>query len=167
MPADKPTIRLPKLVGEPDRAAMSAIFESAFDEPYGPAAVDDLLKPAAAWAAIAEIDGAGPVGFAIAATAADEAELYTIAVPTLLQGRGVGAALLQAVAEACASKGARSLFLEVAEDNVPARALYRGAGFHAVGRRNAYYRRAEGVRKDALILKRILANSDNISKGKP
>lgn len=144
---------------------MGAIFESAFGEPYGTAAVGDLLKPEAAWAAIAEIDSDDPVGFAIAANAADEAELYTIAVPPRLQHRGIGAALLQAVAETCALKGAHSLFLEVAEDNHTARALYRHAGFHEVGRRQAYYRRAEGVHTDALILKKVLVTTNKITKG--
>lgn len=165
MPAPNLTTRLADSAAQRDRMAMGAIFEHAFGEPYGAAAVADLLKPEAAWAAIAEIDGDGPVGFAIAASAADESELYTIAVPPRFQRQGIGAALLRAVAETCVLKGARSLFLEVAEDNHTAHALYRRTGFHEIGRRKAYYRRAEGMRTDALILKKVLAPSDKISKG--
>ncbi|MFA4893699.1 GNAT family N-acetyltransferase, partial [Brevundimonas sp.] len=51
-----------------------------------------------------------------------------------------------------AARGARRLFLEVAEDNEAARALYGRAGFSEAGRRPRYYARADGSRRDALLL---------------
>ena len=42
-----------------------------------------------------------------------------------------------------AGLGARTVFLEVDEDNVPARRLYRRAGFREVGRREGYYPRRQ------------------------
>ena len=46
-----------------------------------------------------------------------------------------------------AGLGVRAVFLEVGEDNVPARRLYRRAGFREVGRREGYYpgQAGEGV----------------------
>ena len=49
-----------------------------------------------------------------------------------------------------------ALFLEVDETNVPALALYRRLGFREVGKRPAYYDRAEGGRSGALVMRRDL-----------
>jgi ribosomal-protein-alanine N-acetyltransferase len=49
--------------------------------------------------------------------------------------------------------GAVAMFLEVAEGNAAARALYGAAGFAEAGRRRRYY--ADGG--DALVLRRELA----------
>jgi ribosomal-protein-alanine N-acetyltransferase len=46
------------------------------------------------------------------------------------------------------------VLLEVAEDNVAARALYGAAGFLEVGNRPAYYRRRSGPTVAALTLRR-------------
>ena len=46
---------------------------------------------------------------------------------------------------------ARKVFLEVAEDNAAARALYAKLGFQEIGRRRAYYKRPGGA-VDALTL---------------
>ena len=75
--------------------------------------------------------------------AADEAEILSVAV-----------ARARARARACAPRcsicicaglpgsALRAVFLEVDEDNAPARRLYARAGFREVGRRPGYYRRA-------------------------
>jgi ribosomal-protein-alanine N-acetyltransferase len=49
------------------------------------------------------------------------------------------------------------VFLEVDEDNEPARRLYRRAGFREVGRRPGYYPQAGGNAATALVLRRDLA----------
>ncbi|MDP3371055.1 MAG: ribosomal-protein-alanine acetyltransferase, partial [Brevundimonas sp.] len=51
-----------------------------------------------------------------------------------------------------ATRGATRLFLEVAEDNMAALALYAGAGFVEAGRRPGYYARPHGRPRDALVL---------------
>jgi ribosomal-protein-alanine N-acetyltransferase len=56
-----------------------------------------------------------------------------------------------------AARGATRLFLEVADDNAAALALYARAGFSEAGRRPGYYARPDGVRQDALILALNLA----------
>ena len=65
---------------------------------------------------------------------------------------GTARLLLQAAFDAGGSWGQRRVFLEVAADNMPARALYVGLGFDIVGRRPRYYRRPGGEAVDALIV---------------
>jgi len=136
---------------------MGKLFEAAFDEPYGAAAVADLLKPPSAWALIAETGGAGgnsPVGFLIASTAADEAEILSLGVSPGFRRKGVAIALINFLLHHAKAKGAEKFFLEVAADNAAAIELYRSAGFERVGLRRNYYKRRGGVFVDALILRR-------------
>ena len=67
--------------------------------------------------------------------APDEAEILNIAVDPVFRRRGIGAALLDAVCEQ--AKGC--IFLEVAEHNLPAIALYRKLGWEDSGVRPGYY----------------------------
>ncbi len=83
-------------------------------------------------------------GFLIIRTAADQAEIITIAVAKAVRGCGLGRKLLAAGEEKAADQGVDIIFLEVAEDNGAAIALYRKAGYQAFGRRPAYYRRPQG-----------------------
>jgi len=52
--------------------------------------------------------------------------------------------------------GARKIFLEVAEDNAAALALYLGAGYSEIGRGAGYYRRADRPAVAALVLEKPL-----------
>ena len=140
-----------------DLPVVGALFEAAFGEPYGAAAVRDLLKPPACFGLLAETDA--PAGFAIASVAADEAEILSIGVAPPYRQRGIGAALLARAAERAAERGAGRLFLEVGTDNAAAAALYDAFGFRQVGLRRDYYRRADGRRVDARILAYAIAQS--------
>lgn len=99
-----------------------------------------------------------PLGCGLFRVAADCSEILTLGVRLEMRQRGIGQALLCAGAAAMAQAGAVSLFLEVAEDNLPARALYARAGFAGVGRRAGYYRRNNGA-VAALVLEKKLAVS--------
>lgn len=87
-------------------------------------------------------------GLALARVVADEAELLTLAVHPDARRRGLGRTLLGTALDEAARRGAVAMFLEVAESNAPARALYASAGFAPVGVRPGYYH--PGV--DALVL---------------
>lgn len=99
-----------------------------------------------------------PSGFVLARVAAQESEILTIAVDPALRKRGTGRLLLEAAMAEAASRGAAEMFLEVAETNGPALALYGRCGFRPVGRRREYYEGPNG-KLDALILRRVLADS--------
>jgi len=102
--------------------------------------------------ALLVMDKDEPLGFVLAQQAADEAEILMIAVHPKAQRKGVGECLLVSVAKQIQSDGVSALFLEVAEDNAPARALYDRCGFGEMGRRKNYYVR-DGKEIDALLLR--------------
>jgi [ribosomal protein S18]-alanine N-acetyltransferase len=94
-------------------------------------------------------------GFALGRAVAGEAELITIAVTPDRRRAGAGRALLARFEAEAIQRGAVAAFLEVADDNAAARALYRAAGWRVTGRRKGYYRR-EGGAVDALTLAKAL-----------
>ncbi len=97
---------------------------------------------------------------ALVSLAADEAEILDIGVVPHRRRWGIGRQLLEAACRLSAQSGAARIFLEVATDNSPARALYAAAGFVEAGRRPGYYPRPGGARCDALILRRPLAGPE-------
>lgn len=129
-----------------DADHLAALHASAFDRPWDAAAFADLLA-AGGVLAVAE-----PDGFILIRAAADEAEILTLAVRPEARGQGLAGALLrQALADA-ATHNVRRVFLEVADDNLAARAVYAKAGFEQAGIRARYYVRPDGSRHDALLL---------------
>ena len=98
-----------------------------------------------------------PHAFALGRTAADEAELILIASHPDHRRRGLAAQCLSAFHAKALRRGAKTAFLEVAESNRAARALYAKAGYTEAGRRKGYYAGANG-RETALILRRPLTN---------
>lgn len=100
-------------------------------------------------------DGNSDVGFVLARTAADEAEILSLGVLPDLRGKGIGAALAREAVQRAQEDGALAIFLEVSVENQAARALYAGLGFAEVGRRPNYYPDLPAS-SDALILRRPL-----------
>lgn len=95
-------------------------------------------------------------GFLLGRVIAGEAELLTVAVDPLARRQGSGRALVLQFAAEARARGAQSAFLEVAEGNEPARALYAACGWQAAGRRRGYYRHPDGRAEDALVLTLVL-----------
>lgn len=77
----------------------------------------------------------------------DEAHLTTLAVAQADRGKGIGAALLQALQEKAAAAGAQRMTLEVRPSNLVARRLYGKFGFSVRGIRKKYY-----LTEDALLM---------------
>lgn len=98
-----------------------------------------------------------PGGFLLGRVIADEAEILTLAVDPACRRKGIAARLVSAFLTESARRGAASAFLEVAEGNTAARALYASAGFTESGRRRGYYDRPEGGAEDGLVLSYGLA----------
>jgi len=92
-------------------------------------------------------------GFALGRIAGPEAELLTIAVHPDAQNVGFGARLMDDFLCKAATRGAKDIFLEVAENNPPAIALYRKAGFAEVAKRKQYFKQINGPALTALIFK--------------
>jgi len=139
-----------------DRAAAlhRQAFEPLGERPWTRRDMAELLASPGVSGLLLEVEGREN-GFALWRTAADEAELLTIAVQADRRRHGIGRRLVDAVVEQARHGGAQSLYLEVGADNAPARSLYSQAGFVEVGRRPDYYRRHTGF-ADALVLRLTL-----------
>ena len=97
------------------------------------------------------------IGFAVSRMAADEAEILSIAIDENQRGRGLSRSLLMTHLGHLAGRGVRTIFLEVEENNRPARRLYEWAGFGVVGRRERYYQQPGGEQLNALLMRRDLS----------
>lgn len=132
-----------------DAVHLAGLHESAFSPAIG-AAWD-----APAFAALLRQDSVRAfgtaAGFILLQSVAEEAEILTLAVHPKARRSGLARALIE---QAQDTLSVARVFLEVAEDNAPARALYAACGFTETGRRSAYYKRPDGSRVDALILQR-------------
>lgn len=69
----------------------------------------------------------------------DEAELLALAVNPDDQRQGLAAQLMNTMVNRLKAQNVTSIFLEVAESNLAAIALYQSLRFIDVGRRRAYY----------------------------
>lgn len=98
-------------------------------------------------------------GFALGRVTLDEAELLTLAIDPEARRQGLGRDCLASFELEAAARGALSAYLEVAETNAAARALYRAAGWRETGVRRGYYR-ASGGRVDAILMSKPLAVPD-------
>jgi len=136
-----------------DVALLGAMHETAFEEAWGETEIAALLGGPGGFAVIAEVDE--PQGFILCRAVGGEAEVLTLAVRPQARRRGLGRALVEAAAARSQQAGAEALFLEVAEDNIPAMELYQTAGFRLAGRRPGYYQRPDGA-TDALVMRRWL-----------
>lgn len=133
-----------------DPVALAALHAQAFAAPWSAREFADLLSQPGVLA-IEETDG-----FILIRVVLDEAEILTLAVIPTARRLGLGRRLVEEGAVVATQAGAARLFLEVAEDNTPARALYDRAGFRQIGRRKAYYTQANGSRTDAVVMSRDL-----------
>lgn len=130
-----------------EAGGLAVLHAAAFDEPWGATALRDLMSQPGGFAL-----GRAGEGFILCRVVADEAEILTLATSPDRRRRGLGRRLVEAAAGTAGRMGATRLFLEVAEDNAAARALYDRTGFVEVGRRRGYYARPGGPSVDALVL---------------
>jgi [ribosomal protein S18]-alanine N-acetyltransferase len=143
-------------------APLSQLHSVCFpDDPWPPQAMAEIISMPGvfgrlACAGEAAADDGSASGLALAHHLGPECELLTLGVVPTRRRTGIGRALLTAVIDEAGQHGAHTLFLEVAEDNVAARALYDACGFVQIGRRANYYRRRAGL-ADALVLRLLLA----------
>ncbi|MFS0741513.1 ribosomal protein S18-alanine N-acetyltransferase [Brevundimonas sp. 3P9-tot-E] len=129
-----------------DPTHLAAIHAEAFAASWDEAALTELLAAPGVFA-VAEEDG-----FILIRVVVDEAEILTLAVRPSARRAGLGVRLIEAAVVRAAALGAERMFLEVAEGNVAARALYARSGFVEMGRRRGYYSHADGSGEDALTL---------------
>ena len=131
------------------------IFSGHHDECWSREFLGKILSTPGTTAFVAldnEVEEESPIGFAVLRISGEEGEVRSLGVTATMRRRGVGGALLKNVLRFAAEVGTTSMVLEVAENNTPARELYRQHGFVVVGRRRDYFRHGN-ARIDAIILR--------------
>jgi len=144
---DRPNIRRATFR---DVLGIGLIERDSFADPWGSREFTSALEAQQAIFLVAEDSDGVVIGYAIAITVMDEAEILNLAVRRSSRGTGLGGSLLDSALEEAISRGAEQIFLEVRESNDPARRLYASRGFTEVSRRRGYYRSPV---EDALVLR--------------
>jgi ribosomal-protein-alanine N-acetyltransferase len=134
-----------------DAAAIAAVHDASFQRGWGEDEVQRLLIASNVVAHRVMI-GRTFAGFILSRLAAGEAEILSVAIAPAWRRRAMARPLLDLHLRRLAGLGVGSVFLEVDQQNTPACRLYRRAGFHEVGRRQAYYQSGAA----ALVLRRDL-----------
>ena len=145
---------LARIARPEDAEILARIHAACFAESWNVAEMASWLAMPAV-VAVAAFEGSAATGFILALAAADQAEILTFGVDPARQRQGIGRALLGALEVEMARRGARSLYLDAAEDNAAALALYRSAGFAEATRRRNYYIR-QGDPADAIVMVKSL-----------
>jgi ribosomal-protein-alanine N-acetyltransferase len=141
--------------GPRDAAAIAKLHAASFRRGWSDGEIERLLLERNTVAHRA-MTGRTLQGFILSRLAGGEAEIFSVAVAPARRGRGLARALLNLHLRRLAGLGARAVFLEVDEDNEPARRLYQRAGFREIGRRPGYYQQGHDDAASALVLRRDL-----------
>ncbi|HVV39505.1 MAG TPA: ribosomal protein S18-alanine N-acetyltransferase [Nitrobacter sp.] len=145
-----------EIAGPRDAAHLAAIHGASFHRGWGEGEFEAMMAEHNTLVQRLRL-GSKVIGFAVSRMAADEAEILSIAVAAAHRGRGLSRDLLLTHLGHLAGRGIRTVFLEVEENNHPARKLYDRAGFTVVGRRERYYREAGGRELNAIVMRRDLS----------
>lgn len=92
-------------------------------------------------------------GYLITQTLFEEAEIISVATAPRNRGAGIARHLLETFLEQFQKNEGERILLEVAETNLPARALYQSLGFETISVRKGYYL-LKGERINALQMAR-------------
>jgi ribosomal-protein-alanine N-acetyltransferase len=96
------------------------------------------------------------IGYCVVQVVLDEAELLNIVIFKPFQSQGLGAKAIQKLKLKLAGSGVKILFLEVRASNVIAKGLYEKMGFEVLNTRQSYFRVANQMAEDALVMRCML-----------
>ena len=122
-----------------DASAIAEAEKEIFSDPWSERDVSAVITNEGSMCYSAIKDGK-LVAYVIGRTIAPEGEIYRIATLPEFRQRGIAYRLLDYAVKTERGAGLESLFLEVREQNAPARALYSSYGFREVGFRKNYYK---------------------------
>lgn len=126
---------MPRKANEKDAAAIFALMQECVSPPWTEEQTKAALSSELTDAYVCEEDGK-IVAYIIIENVLDEGCVASVAVRADKQRKGLGKTLLEYV---LGESKAASVYLEVAETNVPAIALYVSCGFKPAGKRKKYY----------------------------
>ena len=146
-------------VATPDAAErLAELHAAAFER--GWSAADIAALTASPGGFVLTVGDLSPEGFILCRAVGGEAEILTLAVAPAARRRGLARGLVEAAEAMARAAGASAMFLEVADDNLPAVGLYAACGFVPVGRRRGYYERGSAPAADAIVMRRDLGPGD-------
>ena len=144
-----------------DVDAVALIEASVYPHPWTLGNFIDSL--AAGYVAEMLLDGQGQtLGYLLGLYGHQETHLLNLTVTPAAQRQGHGRTLLARLTALAQLRGDALLWLEVRQSNAPALALYRSAGFEAVGLRRAYYPAGASGREDAVVMRLKLGRGDGL-----
>ena len=115
-----------------------------FAEAWPERALEDVLANPAVGAWVLEGPEARALAYLMFREAASEAEILRIGALPAHRRQGHALRVLRVFLAWCGQRGIRQVFLEVREDNQPARRLYERLKFELTSRREGYYTRPPG-----------------------
>ena len=142
-------------IAEHHLADIAAIEVRLFDQPTTDSALASLFANPAFIGFVLKTDlplNRGVAAYIFALNDGHNADLVSIGTAPECQRSGYGLSLLRHLMAALHERGAETLMLEVAVDNMAAQSLYALAGFSEVAIRPRYYRRAQGA-VDAVVMR--------------
>ncbi len=117
---------------------LAALEAACFSDPWSARALtEELTNPTAVF--LVAVEGDRVLGYGGMHHLVDEGFITNIAVDPAARRQGVARRLLAALTEYGTANGLYRLTLEVRVSNVPAIALYEGAGFVKDGERPGFY----------------------------
>ncbi|WP_159648185.1 ribosomal protein S18-alanine N-acetyltransferase [Erysipelothrix aquatica] len=119
-----------------DLAKIIVIDTESLHNHWSLVSYNDAINNDNYWFFVYEENGATH-GFVVALNLGAEAEILQIAVSSQQQRQGIGTRLLKHIEQEMQYRG--SIFLEVASNNISARALYTNLGFEDITVRHNYY----------------------------
>lgn len=146
-----------EIASDPDPKILADIHAEGFAHAWSGADIAKLVTDPSVLVVIARRDRAlgsrNPVGFIMVRSAADEAEVLSIAILKRYRNAGTGRKLMETALRKLFAERISTLFLEVEADNGPAITLYDRLGFKTVGERLGYYREGREKPASALVMR--------------
>lgn len=124
-----------------DVPAVAALEAACFSEPWSEQAFMDALKQPEALMMTAIGMGNNPMGYCGIYLSADEGEITNVAVHPDHRKQGIADVILTEMLSEAWKRGAKNIYLEVRESNLPAQKLYEKHGFVSCGIRKNFYRK--------------------------
>jgi len=122
-----------------DAKGILEIEEATFSDPWREEDIVSTISTEGAMCYVAT-DDSGVIAYILGRVIIPEGEIYRIATREDKRRRGIAYRLLSYAHKTERGHGLECLFLEVREQNTPARALYESYGFKTVGVRKNYYK---------------------------
>lgn len=136
--------------------ALAALHRKAFEGPPRPWTAEEFST-------LLETPGVHlytlPTSFLVARYAGPEAEVLTLCTDPAHRRQGHARTVLHLFEAQAHAAGIEEVFLEVAETNLPARALYAAYGYRPRGYRKDYYQGPGQTRVQAHVLAKQLSES--------